>query len=85
MWRVQLVSSTDETVAVKPVQLQATNHQFDLPEVLEILRPSGRLNVGSLKARLWDGKYCHRATDKEIFQQERNSVCCAAHSINTYR
>lgn len=38
MWRVQLISSSNESVTVKPVWLQANNHQFDL--ILAALRVS---------------------------------------------
>lgn len=83
MWSVQLISPSNETVALKPVQLQANNHQFDLPVVLVIHRASCWFNVGSLKAHLWDGKYCHHATDREDYPT-RKEQCTLRCPISQY-
>lgn len=45
--------------------------------VLVIHRASCCFNGGSLKALLWDGKYCHHATDREDYPTRKEQ--CTLH------
>lgn len=52
-----LVSPSDETVVLKPVQLQASRQQFGFAVLLIILRAASCFSVASLKAHFWGCKY----------------------------
>lgn len=86
MWRAQVISPSDETVAPKPVQPQVNNHQFDLPVFLVILRASGWFYVSSFKAHLWDGKYCHHAMNSENYpsRKEQHKLSCPLNIIKIW-